>query len=159
MWKTDYRPVEEKRFDVTDGAHRVRITKVEEVTTKNNKRAIALTLRVEGSMVPYIDYVVEGDYFDQKATRVFDAFKIQRNNWNYNQWINHEGLAEFWHKNETFLGNDGHEHTANLCKVKFYHNGNSENNTNFNPTNPQPTQANTEQVAENQMGFPEDIPW
>ena len=129
MWMNDYVPVEDERFDVEDGRHRVRIDGVEQITTKNGRRAIEITLAVAGSKnrVPYFDCIFEGEYFNKKATRVFDAFRIPRANWNFNSWLKKTADAEFEHVDEEYTGNDGKKHTANKCKLRYYHNTVEEN--------------------------------
>lgn len=105
------------QFDVVDGLHEILI---KEMVLKRNKdgtkNMIELTLAVAGAKgIDYKEYFVEGEYFDQKISRVFDAFDIPEGNWNRNDWINRRGAATFGHKEEKYRDKQNVEKIANKC--------------------------------------------
>lgn len=129
MWidSYQYQADERKSFDVTDGDHRVRIAKVESQQSKTGNRMIVITLAVEHSNnVPYMHYLSEGEYFNSMASRVFDAFTIQRGNFNLLSWVGKEALAHFDHKEESFTGKDGQTKTVNKARLVYFHNAHNE---------------------------------
>ena len=54
-------------------------------------------------------------------TAFFDAFGIQRGNFNFSSWVGKVTAAHFEHKSRKFTGNDGLEHTANNCTLLYFH--------------------------------------
>ena len=152
MWKNDwqYEPYG-KKFDVADGDHRVAILGAKDVTSKTGKRMIEITYKVEDSNgIPFIDRIVEGEYFNQNMSRIFDVFKIPHGNWNYQQWVNRIAYAHFEHKNETFTGNDGVEKTVSKANLVYFHN---------NVPEPQkaPEPAPSSYPQNEDLGFKEDL--
>lgn len=153
---------ERKVFDVADGDHIVTIQKAEDVVSKQGKNMIHILYEVEGSNgVPCDEYIVEGEYFDKNASRIFDVFKIARNDWNYMHWQGKKGYAHFAHKEESYTGNDGVVRTTNRSRIVYFHN-----------SIPQPAAAKPDGVqalqaafggtvtqAVNNGGYKEDIPF
>lgn len=147
----DYRPEEKQTFDVSDGDHLTKIVKAENAFSKSGLQMHVITLLVQGANAPYLHYVVEGDKYNLNMTRVFDAFKIARGNFNFNQWLNKTAVAHFEHREEKFRGQDGLEHTSNRSHLLYFHNGNGNA-----PKAEIPEQVRTVQKADE---FPEDIPF
>lgn len=121
MWINDYQKVNyNQSFDVPDGEHKVVITKAEIKTSKTNKKMIEVTANVQDSNgVPFVDRIVEGEYFDINMSRFFDAYGIQAGNFDFRQWCGKSACAIFTHKNETFTDQYGISRTvskANLIK-------------------------------------------
>lgn len=54
-------------------------------------------------------------------TEFFDAFGIQRGNFNFSSWIGKVTAARFEHRQKQFTGTDGLTHTANNCNLLFFH--------------------------------------
>lgn len=124
MFINDYRPVEEEKkyFDVADGDHRIAIIKAEQAKSKNGADMIAINLKVDGANMPLLHFVVAGEFFDANMTRIFDCFKIPRGNFNFSQWTGKIGCAHFEHKDETFTGHDGQQHTFKKSKLIYFRN-------------------------------------
>ena len=152
MWKNDwqYEPYG-KKFEVADGDHRVAILSAKDVMSKTGKNMIEITYKVEDSNgLPFIDRIVEGEYFNSNMSRIFDVFKITRGDWNYNNWRNKIALAHFEHKVETYTDNNGNTKTVSKANLVYFHNN-----------VPDAASAPVQQSAPAQQddGFPEDIPF
>ncbi len=88
----NYKYEEPKR--VEPGDYRVEIIKAEETVSKSGNKMIVVTLRPNGTKLLVRDYIVDGDYFDQKASRLFDAFpEIGDGNFNLVTWGGAVGAA------------------------------------------------------------------
>ena len=147
MWMNDYKPEEySKSFDVADGDHVVVIYKVENKVSKNGSHMHEVTYMVKDSNgVPFIDRIVEGEYYNKNMTRFFDAFHIQRGDFNFNNWLNKKAYAHFEHKQETFTNSNGQQVTVNKANLVYFHNNmpGSENNPTVSVDfNKQQVQAN-----------------
>lgn len=107
-------------FDVADGIHDMKITGVMEKVSKNGKRMLEVSYAVcECPTHPYVENIVEGEYFNRNCTRLFDAFRIQRGNFQYQSWIGKCGKGMFNHRDETFTGKDGSQKTINKCRLSY----------------------------------------
>ena len=81
---------------------------------------LEVSLLVEGANnVPYIERYVEGDYFNRNMSRFFDAFGIQRGNFNYPTWVNKRSVGHFEHKQESYQGASGEWKNVNRAVMKY----------------------------------------
>lgn len=147
-WINDYKPTNYgMSFDVADGDHRIKITKAREDMTKTQKPMIVVEYAVQGSNgVPFVDRIVSGEYFDSNMTRFFDAFKIDRGNFNFSTWIGKEATAHFEHRVSEFMDQNGQTKTVNRAEMTRLHTPNS-----VPQTAPAP-------VQNDYADFKEDIP-
>lgn len=155
----DYTPEEQKSFDCDDGDHLTRIAKVENAKSKNGLQMHVITLQVQGIKVPYIHRVVEGEYYNRSMTRIFDAFKIQRGDFNFQHWLGKTATAHFEHRQEKFTGQDGLEHTSNKAHLVFFHNGNGNEKKVEVPEQVQNLANAVSGTVQKADDFPEDIPF
>lgn len=109
-------------FDVKDGDHRVKIVSVNDETSKQGKAMIHLQYKVEGATELYDDFIVEGEYFDRSASRIFDVFKIMPGDWKYLHWMNKIAYAHFEHVEEKYTDRNGNPRTALKAKLRYFHN-------------------------------------
>jgi hypothetical protein len=118
-WINDYKPTNYgMSFDVVDGDHRIKITKAREDMTKTQKPMIVVEYAVQGSNgVPFVDRIVSGEYFDSNMTRFFDAFKIDRGNFNFAAWSGKEATAHFEHRVSEYVDNNGQNRTTNKAEM------------------------------------------
>lgn len=101
----DYKPADSlPHFDCADGIHKVKIAGVRFSSSKNGKQFLAISLEVEGSALPFVQKVYEGNGFDFNMTRIFDAFGIPRGNFNLQDWNGKIASAEFVHTVRTVDG-------------------------------------------------------
>lgn len=107
-------------FDVPDGDHLVTISKAAPATTKNGREMIEVTLKVDGTSVPYTERFVDNEYANKNLSRFFDSFCIQPGNFNFSFWTGKSACAHFEHVQETFTGNDGIQKTVNKSKLKYF---------------------------------------
>ena len=152
MWKNDwqYEPYG-KKFEVADGDHRVAILSAKDVMSKTGKNMIEITYKAEDSNgLPFIDRIVEGEYFNSNMSRILDVFKITRGDWNYNSWRNKIAYAHFEHKDETYTDSNGNTKTVSKANLVYSHN-------NVPDAASAPVQQNV--PAQQDDGFPEDIPF
>ena len=128
----NYQPEEwKKSFDVADGDHVVTITKVENKVSKTGLNMHVVQYSVEGSNgEPFIDRICEGEYYNKNMTRFFDAFQIQRGNYNFASWINKKAYAHFEHKEEEFTDQAGNKKKVNKANLVYFHNNLPGNNNN-----------------------------
>ncbi len=124
MWMNDYTPEEYKKsFDVADGDHVVTVKNAENKKSNTGKNMHVITYEVEGANgMPFIDRIVEGEYYNQNMTRWFDAFHIQRGNFQLNSWIGKKAYAHFEHKEESFVNDKGKQITVNKANLVYFHN-------------------------------------
>lgn len=163
-WINDYKPTNYvMSFDVADGDHRIKITKAREDMTKTQKPMIVVEYAVQGSNgVPFIDRIVSGEYFDSNMTRLFDAFKIDRGNFNFAAWIGKEATAHFEHRVSEFVDNNGQNRTTNKAEMtRLYTPDNAPQST--APTSipipiPKPYRTAPVQNQSEYADFKEDIP-
>lgn len=127
-WRTDFvfdkdwdKP---RAFEVADGDHKVTICGVPaEETTKKGAHMIKIPLSVEGSNGEvYQDVLVEGEYFDRNASRLFSVFHINIGDWNYARWTGHTAYAHFEHREEKYVDRQGQERTSSRARLLYYHN-------------------------------------
>lgn len=85
----------EESTKVTAGDYRVEIVDAEEKLSKTDKRMIVISLKINGSSIVVNDYIVEGDWFNRKATQIFDSFNIEEGNFNLLTWKGAIGAARF----------------------------------------------------------------
>lgn len=78
------------KVSIPEGEHKVMITEVHpNEKSKSNAPMIRIQLRISGVKGVRINYyLVDGEFFNAKATQFFDAFGIQRGNWNFSSWVN-----------------------------------------------------------------------
>lgn len=155
----DYRPEEKATFNVVNGDHLTKIVKVENALSKNGLQMHVITLLVQGGNAPYVHYVVEGDRYNLNMTRIFDAFKIVRGNFNFNQWCGKTAVAHFEYKEEKFTGQDGLEHTSNRSHLIYFCNGNGNAPKVEVPEQVQNIAKAVGGTVQEANEFPEDIPF
>ena len=133
-WMNKYQPEEYfKVFDVPDGDHVVKIVKVEYQVSKTGKNMHVLTYDVyDSNGVPFIDRIVEGEFYNVNMTRFFDAFKIQRGNFNFNSWLGKTAYAYFQHKEETYTDVQGMQKKINKVNLVYFRNNMPEENPTVN---------------------------
>lgn len=112
-------------FNVSDGKHQMVIRGARIVQSKTSKQMLEIGFGVkEGEQIvktTYIERLVEGEYFNKSMTRLFDAFKIPRGNFDFKTWVGKTGWAEFCHKPNEWVDEYGVTHTSQKCEVKFYY--------------------------------------
>jgi len=106
-------------FECTDGDHTLTITKVEPKQSKNNNDMIEVSFKVDNISVPYVERYTDNEYFNKIITRFFDAFGIERGNFNFKSWFGKQATGHFIHKEETFTGKDGVEKTVNKARMQY----------------------------------------
>lgn len=159
MFINEYKPEEKRSFDCVDGDHRVKIVKVENTTAKSGLRMIQLALQVEGVPLPYIHFICEGDRFNYSMTRVFDAFKIARGNFQFGTWLNKIGYAHFEHREDTYTDEAGVQHNTNRARLIFFHNTVPGQQAEGVPQNVQALQQAVGGSVQSAEIFPDDIPF
>ena len=117
-----YKPEETMKFEVSDGEHRVAILGAETRVSKTDIQMICINLKVEGANVTYQYFVCEGEYFNKTMTRIFDAFKIPRRNFNFATWKGKIASAHFKHKDRTFIDEKGVERKTSDATLIYFHN-------------------------------------
>lgn len=159
----NYTPEERKTFDIPDGDYKVRIMKAENAFSKTGLQMHCITLQVEGSAENYIHFICEGEFYNRKMTEFFDAFGIQRGNFNFSSWIGKITAARFEHRQKQFTGTDGLTHTANNCTLLFFHKTHKTLNSVQKPQTaaipPQVQNLANAVGGAVQQEFPEDIPF
>ncbi len=152
-----YKPEETMKFEVSDGEHRVAILSAEtRVSKKTHIQMICINLKVESANVPYQYFVCEGEYFNKTMTRIFDAFKIPRGNFNFASWKNKMTSAHFEHKDGTFTDEKGIERKTSDATLIYFH------NNALAPETPEIVKAVSQTfngTATTESSFPEDIPF
>lgn len=78
------------------GNYRVVIVDVEETVSQSSGRnMIVVTVQPSGSKIRIKDYFVDNEWFDEKISRLFDAFpEIGRGNFNFLEWVGAMGAAK-----------------------------------------------------------------
>lgn len=156
----DYKPAEYNTvFDCKDGDHKIRIKEAKEVMSRTQKPMIVISYMVQDSNgVPYVDRIVAGDYFDQNMTRFFDAFKIDRGNFNFSTWIGKEAAAHFEHRVSEFVDNNGQNRSTNKAEMtRLYTPDNAPQSTAPTST-PKPYGTAPVQNQSEYADFKEDFP-
>lgn len=91
------------------GKRRCVITGAEEKLSKSGKTMIVVTIRPSGTKLDIKYFLVDGEYFNKNATKLFDSFDIEDGNFNLIEWIGAMGAAEFtidddgYHKIKWFI--------------------------------------------------------
>lgn len=136
MWKNDYQYTDyQKSFDVPDGDHQIIILGAKDVVSKTGKNMIEIQYKVIGSNnVPYVDRMVEGEYFGANMSRIFDVFGIQPGNFNYMTWRNKSAYAHFEHRPNTFTDNNGNTKTVMKADLIYFHNSKAPETATRTPT-------------------------
>jgi hypothetical protein len=98
----NYTPEEFKR--PTPGNYRCVIVGAEEKTTKEtHKKMIVISTRLNGTNVTVKNHIVEGEYFNRNMTNFFDAFGIERGDFNYFGWIGAIGAVKVGEDDKGYL--------------------------------------------------------
>lgn len=93
------------QFDCPDGDLAVTVRGAKVAATKLGNQMLEISLDVERSNgVLYIERYVAGDYFNKNMSRFFDAFGIQRGNFNFQTWTGKRATGHFEHQEETYNG-------------------------------------------------------
>ena len=124
-------------FDCPDGDLPVKILSAKETTAKSSSRMIEVNLLVTGAAnkTPYVERYVEGDFFNRNMSRFFDAFGIQRGNFDYPTWVNKNAVGHFEHKQESYQSSSGEWKNVTRAVMKYLL-----VNKNDEPTPPMPQQ-------------------
>lgn len=152
----DYTPEEYKvAFNCSDGKHEMVIRGARTAKSSTGKQMLEVGFGVkEGSNLitaSYVERFVEGDYFNQNITRFFDAFKIQRGNFDFKSWVGKMGAGEFVHSSSNWTDSYGQPKTTVKCECKYFY---------TEDTPEVQTAAKTEPIKQNPaQDFPEDIPF
>lgn len=86
-------------FDVADGEHPVVIRGAQIETSKNGNRMIKVQLDVpDGNGGVFTHCITEGEYFNNKMSRFFDAFAIRPGDFNFAGWKLKGAMAQFEHE-------------------------------------------------------------
>jgi hypothetical protein len=87
----NYKPEERTGF-LAEGDYLATIIKVEDSRSRagNEMRIVEMSIKEEAKFT-FKAYLVDDQYFNSKVTELFDAFKIQRGNFDSSAWINHQG--------------------------------------------------------------------
>jgi hypothetical protein len=80
---------------VTGGDHRFEIVSAEQKTSKTGREMIVVGLKINGSEVVVKDYIVDGPYFNKKATQLFDSTGIREGDFTLPGWVGAVGAARF----------------------------------------------------------------
>ena len=152
----DYTPEEYKVvFNCSDGKHEMVIRGARTAKSSTGKQMLEVGFGVkEGSNLitaSYVERFVEGEYFNQNITRFFDAFKIQRGNFDFKTWVGKMGAGEFVHSSSSWTDSYGQPKTTVKCECKYFY---------TEDTPEVQTAVKTEPVKQNPaQDFPEDIPF
>lgn len=93
------------QFDCPDGDLAVTVRSAKVTATKTGNQMLEISLDVERSNgVLYIERYVAGYYFNKNMSRFFDAFGIQRGNFNFQAWIGKRAAGHFEHQEESYNG-------------------------------------------------------
>ncbi len=153
---TDYKPEEYKVvFNCSDGKHEmvIRGARVAKTTTGKQMLEVGFGVREGNDLITasYVERFVEGDYFNQNITKFFDAFKIQRGNFDFKTWVGKMGAGEFVHNFSEWTDSYGQQKTTVKCECKYFY---TDSTPEVQPAQkPDPVKQNPAQ------DFPEDIPF
>jgi hypothetical protein len=90
MGYSDYQPTDYSQGsdNFKEGDYRLKIIKAEATTARSSgKDMIALEFAIAEAKYTFRYYLVDNEYFDSNATKVFDCFKIPRGNFDLQSWI------------------------------------------------------------------------
>lgn len=93
MGYRNYQPSDYGQGDnFQEGDYRLKIIRAEEATSqRSGNDMIVLEFAIAEAKYTFRYYLVDNEYFDAKATKLFDCFKIQRGNFALESWINKYG--------------------------------------------------------------------
>jgi hypothetical protein len=86
----DYTPDHDYNNSMTKGEHDVKIVSLEERTSRNGNRMLAVKLETEGGGTLFYN-IVKNDWFNKNMTRFLDCFRIPTSVLNSQLWINRHG--------------------------------------------------------------------
>jgi hypothetical protein len=87
----DYRP--DDNYGSPRGEQRVIVIGAFEKQSRSGKDMVEIEFQLTGRKMAVKTYLVQGEYFNARATEFFDAFGIQRGNFNYREWIGKTGYV------------------------------------------------------------------
>lgn len=157
---SDYKPTTSTFFDVADGDHTMTIKGARITQTTKGTQIIEVGCMVGSCPVVYVEKLIEGEYFDKVATMFFDAFKIDRGNFDFKVWVGKSALGHFEHIQESYV-KDGVEKTINKAVRKYFIFDNHNSTPAPVAVVAQTTGGTVQQVQQETKapGFDEDIPW
>jgi hypothetical protein len=93
MGYSDYKPTDYSQGgdNFKEGDYRLKIIKAETSRSRNNNNMIVVEFAIQEAKYTFRYYLVDGEYFDANATKLFDCFKIQRGNFALDQWVGKYG--------------------------------------------------------------------
>lgn len=152
----DYTPEEYKvAFNCSDGKHEMVIRGARTAESSTGKQMLEVGFGVkEGSNLitaSYVERFVEGEYFNQNITRFFDAFEIQRGNFDFKTWVGKMGAGEFVHTSSNWTDSHGQPKTTVKCECKYFYTEDTQE--------AQPAAVFKPKTEEKSVDFPEDIPF
>ena len=93
----------ESSTNVSAGDHRFEVVSAEEKQSKAGKDMIVITLKPNGATFTVNDYLVEGEWFNRKATQFFDSTGIKEGDFNLVTWVGAMGAARFKEDEQGYL--------------------------------------------------------
>lgn len=133
MFIQDYVPEEySKVFDCSDGEHSVVIGAARVAQSKNGNQMLEVALKVDDIPQWYIERYVAGEYFNRNITRFFDAFNIQRGNFNFDAWKGARARAVFEHRESEYTDSYGNTRVTNKATLKYFVFGGAAQNVSVN---------------------------
>lgn len=113
-------------FEVSDGEHRVKVLKVYDGNSKNDKACVNFLLQVEGANCSYVHSIwIGNEYTNRNFTSFFLAFGLQAppntDDWAnyYGTWCGKYGKAMFHHKQDSFTDRNGVQRTVTKCELHY----------------------------------------
>lgn len=120
MFINDYVPEEYKRgFDCSDGEHSMKIVASRVCNSKSGNQMLEVYFSVDNIAEYYIERYVAGEYFNKNITRLFDAFNIERGNFNFDMWKGKVGVGFFAHEQQEYVDSYGNLRTSNRSVLKY----------------------------------------
>ena len=101
MGNWDYTREETTRSGAGD--YRFEIVDAEEKVSSTNKDMIVVSLKLNGPGFVFKDYLVKGEYFNRKATQLFDSTGIEDGNFEVLTWKGAVGAARFKEDKDGYL--------------------------------------------------------
>ena len=89
----NYNEEDYNRDNFVEGDYRVRIESATEKQSSKGNPMIEIVLGINENQMKFRYYLVENEYFNQNATKLFDCFGIQRGNFNTPSWLRKVGTA------------------------------------------------------------------
>jgi hypothetical protein len=84
---------EEPKSRLETGDYRVEIVEAANAVSSKGNEMIVLSIRPNLSEIKLKYYLVEGKYFNQNATQIFDSFDIEEGDFDLPGWIGAQGVA------------------------------------------------------------------